>query len=130
MSMAGPPVAVPCPQAFDGYPSVPACPTVPAKQGVVQNIESRIAIAIERQPTAGTDVCPDTQGFVDAGATRRAVRRRPLGSHRDHGNGMHHAVGFHPGEELSPPSIVNGFGQMTIPDQVADLQVFKGKKTR
>ena len=49
---------------------------------------------------------------------------------RDDINVMHHTVGFHPGEELSPPSIVNGFGQMTIPDQVADLQVFKGKKTR
>jgi hypothetical protein len=31
VSMVGPPVAVACPQAFDGYPSVPACPTVPAK---------------------------------------------------------------------------------------------------
>ncbi len=29
VSMADPPVAVPCPQAFDGYPSVPVCPTVP-----------------------------------------------------------------------------------------------------
>src|SRR5205823_3059570 len=41
---------------------------------------------------------------------------------------MHHAVGADPGEELSPPSVVNGFGEMPILDQIADLEVFKGNQ--
>src|SRR5579884_459150 len=41
---------------------------------------------------------------------------------------MHQAVGFDPGEELPPSSIMNGFSQMTIPNQITDLQVFKGNQ--
>ena len=41
---------------------------------------------------------------------------------------MHHAVGFDPGEELAPPSIVIGLGEVAILDQVADLRVFKGNQ--
>src|SRR5579884_2004257 len=38
---------------------------------------------------------------------------------------MHQTVGFDPGEELPPPSIMNGLSQMTILNQVADLEVFE-----
>jgi hypothetical protein len=41
---------------------------------------------------------------------------------------VHHAVGFDPGEELPPPSVVNGLGEVAILDQVADLEVFKGNQ--
>src|SRR5437879_2276194 len=41
---------------------------------------------------------------------------------------MYDAVGFDPGEELTPPGIMNGFRQMTIPDQVTDLEVCQGNQ--
>src|SRR2546428_10912469 len=41
--------------------------------GLCQDIERGILIAIKDDPTVGTDVGPHTQTFLDAGPARRAV---------------------------------------------------------
>jgi hypothetical protein len=88
-----------------------------------KDIQRGILVPIQDEATACTDVGSYTQGLFDQGPTRRTPLTGELGRDGDHGDVMHHAVGFDPVEEDTPSGIVNGFRQVMVLDHVANLKV-------
>jgi hypothetical protein len=50
------------------------------------------------------------------------------GRHRDHRDALHLPIVLHPGAKAHPEDIRDGFGEPTVLDQDADLQVLQGNQ--
>src|SRR2546422_4977215 len=83
----------------------------PVPQGTLecfgQDVQRGIVISVQHDPTTGTKVGPHTQRLLDQCSTCATLLAAELWCDGDHRDLMHPSIGFHPGEELSPTSIVN-----------------------
>ena len=66
--------------------------------------------------------------FLHTLPTARAVLARVVWRNRDHFYPMHHGVGLHPVQELSPCCIVETLGKFVVLDHVVDLKLFIGNQ--
>ena len=73
-------------------------------------------------------MCSGREGLLDTLSTFRTILARVLWWDGDDWHIMHDAIGFDPGEELSPCGIMDALGQFVVLDQVANLQVFVGNQ--
>ncbi|PZW25338.1 hypothetical protein EI42_04390 [Thermosporothrix hazakensis] len=78
-------------------------------------------IAVEEQPTAGTQMRTHTQALLDPLPTMRTLLGRKGWLHPDHRNTMQRAIIPDPPEEATPRRISDTPGQMTMLDEIADL---------
>ena len=69
-------------------------------------------------------MCPSGKSLLDPLSTARTILTGVLRWDRYDWHIMHDAIGFHPGEELPPRSIMDALGQFPVFDQIADLKVF------
>ena len=89
---------------------------------------SGILIAIHDQPTAGTDMGADAEGFDHSfraaaaiGKCATTVLTGELRRHRQTGNSLHGSIVLHPPQEASPGGIIDGLRQVVIFHQIANL---------
>ena len=104
----------------------------PVPQGTFQclrqDIERCIVVPVQHYATAMTDMGTHAQTLLNertASATLLACELRRDGNHQDALQGR---IVADPLQERSPSSVINGLGQMTIVDQVADLKVLVGNQ--
>src|SRR5713226_5538009 len=104
----------------------------PVPQGTVycfcQDVHGGILVSIQNKPTLGTHMRTGREGFLHTFPTARTVLARVVWRNRYHFYPMHHCVGLHPAEELSPGCIMNTLGKLVVLDHVPYLELFIGNQ--
>jgi len=103
---------------------------VPQGTGECQgpDVDSGILISIQDKPTLGTHMCPGRERFLHSFPTARAILAGILWGNCYHFYPMHHGIGLHPAEELSPGCIMDTLSQLVVLDHVPYLKVFVGNQ--
>lgn len=92
----------------------------------MQDIECRIVIAIKHNPTARTDMCPNTEQLLDDGATVGTFLGGPMRRDCNHRNVVQECVAVDPLEEDPPSCIMDRLGKLAVTDHIPDLKVLIG----
>ena len=94
-------------------------------------------IPIHDEPAARADMGAATSRFGHPFRTAAPIAEQPttvltgeLRRHSQAGNDLHSSIVLHPPQEASPGRIVDGLCQVVMLQQIADLQVLKGKEAR
>ena len=94
----------------------------------MQDIESRILIAVDHETTLRADVSSNGQGLLHFRSTSRAILRGVVRWDGDDLGTVHSGIVLEPLQEYAPPGIMNRLGQLAIMYHVLDLKVFIGKQ--
>src|SRR5260370_14227841 len=92
------------------------------RKGFMQNVESRIMIAIQNHATAMTDMCPNAERFVHDGATLAAFLTGVVRRHSDDGDIMQEPIAGKPLKKYPPTSIMNALCQLAVANHIANLK--------
>src|SRR5262249_50734891 len=90
-----------------------------------QNISGRVLIAVEHQPAGGTDMGTPAQALLHARSAATAILAGIGGFHQDHSLASPFCLAREHSTELCPARVRDGLGQVTVPHQVGDPQVFE-----